>query len=320
MFFDFPLPLPFNPPPPSSASLPLFNAPLPPFFTMELIGTVARLENLHPHDIIEAINTHVIQPLFPAIGPMSLLRRVLITWTFLYLGSLVVYFFFATLDFVIYFKLFGHRLHPPGYLNTVDMRREITMSVRSLVIMALMSTPAEVALQYGYGKVYTNPAQYGYFYLCISPLLFLMFSDCIIYFIHRGLHHRLIYKHVHKPHHSFINTTPYAAFAFHPLDGYLQGTSYQIFVFLFPLQCGVHFLSLVIVSMWTINIHDRVAFRIPGINGAGHHKIHHTTFRSNYGQYTTLWDKLCGTFRDPMIWEKEGAPQISEKDAYGKDV
>lgn len=296
--------------------LPFLVAPL----TMEALGIVARLENLNAHDFIELISTHVFDQVYPSHGPMSMPRRVLITWLFLYIGSLIVYFLFASLDYFIYFKLLGHRVLPPGYANTVDKRREITMSVWSLSLMSLMSTPAEVAVQLGYGKVYTDPAQYGYVYLFISPILFIAFSDCIIYFIHRGLHHRLLYKHIHKPHHSFINTTPFAAFAFHPLDGYLQGTSYQVFIFLFPFHSAVHLVSLVLVSMWTINIHDRVTFGIPGVNGAAHHTIHHTTFKSNYGQYFTLWDKLCGTFRDPRLWLKTGAPVMSEKEIYGKDA
>eukprot|EP00177_Eucheuma_denticulatum_P002526 GFKZ01004537.1.p1 GENE.GFKZ01004537.1~~GFKZ01004537.1.p1 ORF type:complete len:288 (+),score=15.55 GFKZ01004537.1:127-990(+) len=287
---------------------------------MEALGIVARLENINAHDMVALLDQYLVSPVFPAHQPISLLRRFLLTWVFLYLGALVVYFIVGTLDFLVYFKILGARLHPPNYLRTTEISREISMSVKSLAIMSLLSAPAEVAIQAGYGKVYSDPAKYGYLYLFISPFLFLLFSDGIIYFIHRGLHHRLIYKHIHKPHHSFINTTPFAAFAFHPLDGYAQGIAYQIFVFLFPFQSGVHLLSLVVVSIWTINIHDRVDFGIPGINGAGHHKIHHTTFRSNYGQYTTLWDKLCGTFRDPRLWEKEGAPIMSEQQAYGKDA
>lgn len=40
-------------------------------------------------------------------------------------------------------------------------------------------------------------------------------------------HHKLIYKHVHKPHHKWIVPTPYAALAFHPVDGYAQSLPYQ---------------------------------------------------------------------------------------------
>lgn len=285
---------------------------------MEAVGIAARLSSLSAHVFIDAIDDYVVAPLLGAQHPITLLRRFLITWTFLYLSALVVYFFFASLDYLVYFVLLAPRLHAPGYVASLNVRREISMSVRSLILMTLLSTPMEVLFQIGYGKVYSDPAQHGYAYLALSPLFFIAFSDCLIYFIHRGLHHRLVYRHIHKPHHSFINTSPFAAFAFHPLDGFSQGVPYQLFVLLFPLHEGVHLVSLLAVLMWTINIHDRVDFGIPGVNGAAHHTIHHTTFKSNYGQYFTVWDRLCGTFRDPRQWAKDGQPVLDEKHVYGK--
>lgn len=257
----------------------------------------------------------------PILGVQSephLSRRIAVTWLFLYFGSLMVYFSFATLDYLIYYVWLGDRFQTPNPDKQPNVRREISMSVKSLFIMSGFSTPAEVLIQLGYSKEYVDPSKYGYFYLILSPVLFILFSDCVIYFIHRGLHSRLLYRHIHKPHHSFVHTSPYAAFAFHPVDGYAQGVSYHIFVFVFPFHATVHLVSLIVVSMWTINIHDRVTWGIPGVNGAAHHTIHHTTYKSNYGQYFTLWDKVCGTFRDPRVWSSQGAPTLTEKQVYGK--
>lgn len=280
----------------------------------------SKLSHLSGTDLILAFDSLVFEPVLGFQFPMTLSRRCLVTWLFLYISSLVVYFAFGTLDFFVYFIIFGKRFHGDAYLKTLNIRREITMSVRSLAIMAGMSVPAEVLIQLGYSKEYTDPAKHGYLYLAISPLLFIAFSDFVIYFVHRALHSRWLYRNVHKPHHSFVNTSPFAAFAFHPVDGYMQGVAYHVFVFLFPFHSVVHLLSLVAVSMWTINIHDRVSFHIPGINGAAHHSIHHTTYKSNYGQYFTLWDKICGTFRDPRQWKRDGAPTLTEKQVYGKDA
>ncbi|PXF48945.1 Lathosterol oxidase [Gracilariopsis chorda] len=285
---------------------------------MEALGITARLANLNAHHLVELLNDKLFDPILPSHQPLSISRRLFVTWVFLYFGSLIVYFTFASLDFLIHFRLLAHRCLPENYLQTTQVRREITTSVKSLSIMAAMTTPFEILIQLGYGKIYYDPAKYGYAYLFVSPLLFLAFSDCVIYFVHRALHHPLLYKTFHKPHHSFINTTPFAAFAFHPVDGFAQGLSYLIFVFLVPFHAVVHLASLVVVSCWTMNIHDRVTWRIPGVNGAAHHTIHHTTFKSNYGQYTTLWDKLCGTFRDPHQWKQAGSPTLTEKQVYGK--
>lgn len=285
---------------------------------MEPLGLVARFATLSVDDIVMAISNNIVDPIFPTDNPISLTRRCIITWAYLYIGALLIYFIYSSLDFLVVFGIFRKQLLPKDYFSKIELRREIWFSVRSLSIMALMSTPMEVAVQFGYSKIYHDHSKHGYLYLIVSPILFILFSDCIIYFIHRGLHHRYIYKYVHKPHHSFINTSPFAAFAFHPLDGYLQGCSYQIFPFILPFHGTVHMISLIIVSIWTINIHDRVSIGIPGVNGAKHHTIHHMTFRSNYGQYFTFWDKICGTFRSPWDDNVNKLRHMNDKEVYGK--
>ena len=37
----------------------------------------------------------------------------------------------------------------------------------------------------------------------------------------------------------------------------------------------------------------------PIINGSACHSIHHSKFDYNYGQYTTTWDRICGSYRKP---------------------
>jgi lathosterol oxidase len=59
----------------------------------------------------------------------------------------------------------------------------------------------------------------------------------------------------------------------------------------------------VAVNVWTVSIHD-CDYRVPAalkdiVNGSAHHTAHHLYFNYNYGQYFTLWDRLCGSYRSP---------------------
>lgn len=140
-----------------------------------------------------------------------------------------------------------------------------------------------------------------------TTITFLLFTDCLIYWIHRGLHHRLVYKHLHKPHHWWKVPTPFASHAFHPVDGFLQSSPYHIYVFLFPMHKYLYILLYVLVNVWTVSIHDG-HFRVPKslkpiINGAAHHLDHHLFYNYNYGQYTTFWDRLGGSFREPSAFK-----------------
>ena len=54
---------------------------------------------------------------------------------------------------------------------------------------------------------------------------------------------------------------------------------------------------------WAISIHDNINF-IPfkGILFAGSHSIHHLPWggRLNYGKFTSICDRLLGTYCDPI--------------------
>lgn len=110
----------------------------------------------------------------------------------------------------------------------------------------------------GYSKIYHNVEDYGMAYLVFSIVLFTLFSDCLIYFIHRGLdfnslfsgfHHPSVYSWLHKPHHSWKIATPFSGFAFHPLDGFGQSLPYHIFPFFFPMQAHLFIVLFVGVQV-----------------------------------------------------------------------
>lgn len=117
-----------------------------------------------------------------------------------------------------------------------------------------------------------------------------------------------MYKTLHKKHHKWVVPTPFAAYAFHPADGWAQSLPYHVFTFIFPMNKFSFLLLFVFVIFWTILIHDgEYLANNPVINGAACHTVHHLYFNYNYGQYTTLWDRIGGSHRAPEkeLFEKE---------------
>ena len=263
-------------------------------------------------------------------------------------GVHLLYFIFSTFS---YYFVFDHAMmkHPRFLKNQV--RQEITMSLQSFPVMMLLTLPWFEGEVLGYSKLYDNIDEYGWawFFLSIpayavfstfsasltsflnsnSIFRFLVFTDYCIYWIHRLEHHPRIYKHVHKPHHKWIIPTPFAAYAFHPVDGYLQSLPYHIFPYLFPVQKHLHLALFVGVNVWTVFIHD--SDMITGhwleniINGPAHHTLHHLYFTVNYGQYFTWADKAGGSYRqpdsslDPML-EVKGLQAEKETVSPGKSL
>ncbi|KAH3578683.1 hypothetical protein KXV22_006199 [Aspergillus fumigatus] len=176
----------------------------------------------------------------------------LIVWIF----GIIVYFISATLSYIFIWDKTTVK-HPKFLKNQIPM--EIAQTMRSMPVMSLLTAPFLVAEVRGYAKLYDSVDEEPFPYYSILQFpLFIAFTDFCIYWIHRGLHHPLIYKSLHKPHHKWIMPSPFASHAFHPLT-----------------------------------------YGRPIINGAACHTMHHLYFNYNYGQFTTLWDRLGGSYRKP---------------------
>lgn len=252
---------------------------------------------------------------------------------------------------------------------------EIRQAVDAMPWIAVMTTPFFFAEVRGYSKLYDSLADGpGRWYDWAQFPLFLIFTDFCIYFIHRGLHHPLIYKSLHKPHHKWIMPTPYASVAFHPIDGFMQSLPYHLFPFIFPLQKFAYLALFGFVQIWTVLIHDgEYVANGTILNGAACHTMHRTYkhqssesltsaikgiislcftyssiwgpklfncnnanssftdlyFNYNYGQYTTLWDRLLGSYRKPneelfrresKMGEKEWKKQVAEMETVQQEV
>ena len=218
---------------------------------------------------------------------------------------MVMYFFCATMSYIFVFDktTFQH----PKYLRN-QIRMEIQQTLTAIPVMAVLTFPCFVAEVRGHSFIYDKISDidhpilrmFGSSWNWLQFPLFILFTDFCIYWIHRALHSKILYKRLHKPHHKWIMPTPYASHAFHPLDGFSQSVPYHLFPFLFPLQKFAYIALFTFIQIWTVMIHDgEYVANSAIINGAACHTMHHLYFNYNYGQFTTLWDRLGGSYRKP---------------------
>jgi lathosterol oxidase len=233
----------------------------------------------------------------------------------------LIYFFFATLSFLFIFD--RNTLKHPRFLKN-QIKLEIVQTLWSLPVMALMTAPVFWLDVRGYSRMYDTTSEGpGLWYNLAQFPLFIAFTDWWIYWIHRGLHHPLVYKHLHKPHHKWIMPTPYASHAFHPIDGFAQSVPYHVFPFLFPLQKMAYVFLFVFINIWTILIHDgEYMTNHPVVNGAACHSIHHMEFTGNFGQFTTLPDRFGQTYRKPTdeMFERQDVRIVKSEVAASKEA
>ncbi|ESO04503.1 hypothetical protein HELRODRAFT_92484 [Helobdella robusta] len=189
---------------------------------------------------------------------------------------------------------------------------EMCCTFKSLPVMGFLSAVVFLLEVRGHSKLYDSieDSKFGAMAIVFSSIMFILFTDCLIYFIHKYLHHPLIYSTIHKPHHKWKVTTPFASHSFHPIDGFSQSLPYHIYVFLFPMHKFTYLILYILVNIWSVSIHDG-DYRIPVllqdvINGAAHHTDHHLFYNYNYGQYFTFWDRVCGTYKTPSAYQGNG--------------
>lgn len=215
-------------------------------------------------------------------------------------GGLAAYVGMSGLSYLVFFVWGRSYFHPTYRPNRAAIREQLKWGFYGTLGNAVLTLPFHWAIANGYSRIYWDPMEMGLPYLLLSIVLYLVFTETCVYWIHRALHKGWLFKYVHKPHHKWRETTSFASMAFHPLDSFAQAIPTHVFAFLLPLNAWVYVGVLAFIMTWTVMIHDRVTVvRGSVINTCNHHTLHHWYFRVNYGQFFTFWDKLMGTWMDP---------------------
>lgn len=185
-----------------------------------------------------------------------------------------------------------------------DIRRELGLSLLTCLIYGLVGVFSVYAIHEGWTQYYGKISKYGWLWFWTSTILTIFLHDAYFYWTHRLMHHPKLYPLMHKAHHRSTNPTPWAAYAFDPLEALVQAAIFPLVIFLYPIS-GQAFL---LFMLWQIgfNVIGHAGFEIyPSwflkswlgklFNTPTNHTMHHQYFRGNYGLYFNIWDRLMGT-------------------------
>ncbi len=245
---------------------------------------------------------------------------VLVHWTdflsftgILFLVLLVRYFLSAGAFYLHYYILKGEKYASQrlsSYRNQPDQtKKEIVYSVKSSLVFALIGTGTYWLWQEGYTNIYTDIHTFPLWYLPVSFLIYSLLHETYYYWVHRAMHHRLLYRRVHRAHHSSIVPSPWTAFSFHPWEALIESLvlpALLLVVPIHPIVLGGYLLLMTISSVINhLDIEVYPAFLQRSwigklLIGATHHHYHHSEFQTNYGLYYTFWDQWMGTESEKM--------------------
>jgi methylsterol monooxygenase len=152
------------------------------------------------------------------------------------------------------------------------------------------------------GVKYTWDSMPKWYLTTIKLILCLMMEDTWHYFAHQLLHHKSIYKYIHKVHHNFQAPFGMVAEYAHPLETIILGMGFVIGILAFGNHIAFMWLWMFVRLLETIDVHSGYDFPylnplhlIPGYAGARFHDFHHKNFIGNYSSSFVWWDWLFGT-------------------------
>ena len=152
------------------------------------------------------------------------------------------------------------------------------------------------------GLVWDLNAAGGAAAVALQNLGALLVLDAWLYWKHRLLHTRLLFR-FHREHHTFRDPTAFAGFAVGPVEAVL--TFWPIALLAIPSATHygpVYFTLVVSFVLLNLYLHCGVASRfieavLPRlfVNTSVHHNRHHARAGVNFSEAFTLWDHLCRT-------------------------
>lgn len=201
-----------------------------------------------------------------------------------------------------YFK--ARKIQPKGFKWRL-FRREIMWAVVNLTFSALVLGSVAKGLQH-LGVIRFQHGPVSPWVVAGEFVLYFIGFDTWFYWLHRLMHVEPFYTWIHKVHHGSPSPNPMTTFSESPLESFVNGG----FVPLFTALLTVHDQTMMFITPFNVlmglYVHSGVEFFPRWWNRswltkwfitATFHDQHHRFFKGNYGGYTTVWDRLCGTVR-----------------------
>jgi Delta7-sterol 5-desaturase len=221
------------------------------------------------------------------------------------------YFLVAAIGFALFYLFFRKRFFiekiQGRFPKKSDYLREIGYSSLTIFIFGTIVVVLNHPAIAPYTTRYKEIAEHGWaYYFLAFPIMFVM-HDTYFYFTHRIMHHKALFKWFHLVHHKSTNPSPWAAYAFHPLEAFVEQGIVVVFYFTIPIH--ISHLAIFFLMSIVYNVYGHLGYELyprgfnktifgKWVNTSVSHNQHHQYFTGNYGLYLLFWDRVFGTLRE----------------------
>ncbi len=190
-----------------------------------------------------------------------------------------------------------YRIRTPKTYQIPALRKHINTTLNNLMSLGLF-----LGFLYFFGDQALYSGWPGAAHLLGESLAVLLLYDFLYYFYHRGMHHRLVLKYVHRVHHMVRFPTANESIFLHPLEAIGAIILLCGSVLLFgPISSTSFLVVFFVYSTVNILVHSNLdiphpAFRLLNF-WARAHDVHHAKLKYNYSSIFPFWDQAFGTFK-----------------------
>jgi lathosterol oxidase len=215
------------------------------------------------------------------------------------------------------------KLQPERFLTPALDRHARRLGNLNLLLGSIVGGTFVWYLRHGgWSMIYFDWRAYPLLWIPASGLLALVAIDAGLYYSHRLMHHRLLFRHIHRWHHRYVAPTVFTTTAMHPVEFFIFASCLLVPALVIPIHAGVYI--AVIGYTYFIGMVDhsgiRARWKLPLHGNNQFHDDHHVYFHCNYGHHTSLWDRLHDTVHHPERYYDEhtyggqGAPRATESE------
>jgi sterol desaturase/sphingolipid hydroxylase (fatty acid hydroxylase superfamily) len=208
------------------------------------------------------------------------------------------------LGYLLFARALGGRRIQSRPVTTSQLAHELGWSLSTSVIFAAIDVLVIVLSLKGVMRLRVLESTPALPEMIATVVLLLVFHDTYFYWQHRFLHWGPMFRFAHATHHRSINPTPFATFAFHPVEAVIEYGYVPLVALFVPIHVMPLFVFGILMTALNAYGHGGIELSPKGfarhpigrfLLTPTHHDLHHSTVDYNFGFYSNVWDRLMGT-------------------------
>ena len=186
--------------------------------------------------------------------------------------------------------------HQPGrFQSMTDMMDKLPLVLLNGLIIQLAIGVAIWRMVEGSTAAFWSLEGHSIGYVILSSVGLLLWYHVALYYVHRSMHHPVLFRWFHHLHHRAKSPMFLDALYEHPVEALWGAFVLTAPVFFVPVWAYAYFAFVALVGLHEILDHSGVRLNVPLLSASRDHDEHHRRSRVYYGQLLPFLDWLHGT-------------------------